>query len=189
MTIFESYHGTNNVNAEILCTNVKINIPIVSSESMKQKGKRKPGSFGYGLYTFLNDYELAKNFALKFFEAADCKILNIESDINEDQLLSMLNPSDRSNFHAFREQADKSAKAILSNFGKNIDTKEQHVLDGIFIELFIKNLFAKENIKVVAVLGDSFTSISNCQYSYVPNGTELCIRDKTLINKCEIYCD
>lgn len=182
MPSFKSYHGTNKKCTEkIIKDGFKINIPIVSIESSSKKGKC-PGNFGYGFYTFLEDEKLAQDFSIRMNSAETYSVIQIDSCISSDELLSMLNDSDRSNYHAYRETAYQTGFNHLKKFGVKVDSKVQHVLEGIIIELFIMHLSRKEGIKVVAVLGDSYTPTSEGMFSWIPNGTELCIRDKNVIN-------
>ncbi|MEG2938051.1 MAG: hypothetical protein RR812_06560 [Vagococcus sp.] len=187
MKIYESYHGTNNECANNIQANgIQIDIPTMANESGKKHKKKIPGSFGYGFYTFVNDKELASDFAVRINTECNSVTLKIISEIDENRLLSFLDLDDRENYHAFYEQAHKSAMLHLKRFGTHLDTEVQHVLEGIIIEMFLQKLFTKEKIRVIAVLGESYTPRKKGKYLYsnIPNGQELCIRDKSIIKSC-----
>lgn len=157
----------------------------VGAESMKKRQGKKhrlPGSLGYGIYTFTTE-KMAKLIAEKFHD--DPIVLNIELNSIEDNTLDLNDADNQENFHEFRTLAYKTAESHFKNF--NVGNEKQHVFDGIVIELYIRNI---QNIykgtKVIAVKLKTYTPFSKeikSNYSYIPNGTELCLRDKQAIKK------
>lgn len=180
------YHGTGKSSYSKKGDNYfKILRYDISTEFNKKKqGKtyKLPGSLGYGIYTFTTE-EMAKLIAGKFY--SDPMVLDIGLNPIEDSILDLNDMDTQENFHEFRLESYKSAEKHFENF--NAANDKQHVFDGIVIELYIKKL-QKNNpgLIVSAVRLKTYTPLDKEKknsYSYIPNGTELCLRDDRAIKE------
>lgn len=198
---FTSYHGTKISIAENQIKYSPLNIKITNFASELNKGvtysrnpkssfsrPKIPGSLGYGFYTFIYTKELAEKFISRQIE--DYKILKVVSTISDDELLDFNDYEMREKFHVFRTSFLKHAEQIMNTLGNPSNSYKQHSTDGIVIEYFISKLEKEEKKTVSAVQMWTYTPCeeldSNQKYvSFVPNGLELCIRNKQIITLLE----
>lgn len=187
MENYVSYHGSLSTHCETIRSGkLVIKKFIVAQEAMNDnKSSTVPGSFGYGFYTFIDDKKLSIEFAKKFHKSEDVAALKILSEISENNILDLTVQKDRNLFHEFFHNNNPAVDRLLKNFGKHRDTKLQHVKDGLVIELLLSNLQNKKRLRIDAVVGESYTPTRDGIYSYIPNGKELCIRNKSVITSIE----
>lgn len=176
----DSFHGTNETGKQqILSNNFKIKIPLITNSNTKDK----PGSLGYGFYTFMSGLydpkQLAYEFSHKFNNYPI--IIRVVSDISESTLLD-LNDSDSKNaYRIFYNKTLNSAKYTCKTKGFNINNRKQHVLDGVILELYVQYLKSKKHIIVNGIIHDTVTAIKNEGFSDIENSREFCIRDNAII--------
>ncbi|WP_242327832.1 hypothetical protein [Enterococcus avium] len=197
MQEYISFHGTDKsvANEKIKFSPDNILITTYRSEVEKgikyrnQKSKSKPkppGSLGYGFYTFVYSEQIAKGFISR--QTIEYKIIEVHSKFEEDQILDLNVQEVREKFHVFRSEFIKHSEHILKLFGTPSNNYKQHVMDGIVIEMFIDKLFKNEQKSIKAVLAWTYTPCDeqseNIKFvSFIPNGLELCIRDKKQITR------
>ncbi|KAF3299945.1 MULTISPECIES: hypothetical protein [Lactobacillales] len=179
---YHGFHGTNKSNALKILGNQGPKTPPKYLNS-----KREPGNFGYGFYVFLNDARLAFKFARKFNDAKNVKLCSIFCEADENTVLDLRDEELRQQFLAFTRSNQQSIINNLNNFG-NKKNNLQILTTGIAIELFISFL-KQRNHEVSVVIGESYTKEekNNGILLTVPNGTEMSIRELSVIKKIEEY--
>lgn len=180
---YRGFHGTNisNVQKIIEDSGPKVSI----SGFLNGNYKNEPGNFGYGFYAFLEDAQLAFNFAMKSFSLEDIQVCSVFCEVDENNVLDLRQEDLRQKFHAFAKANEKSIAIHLKNFGKHSNTR-QVLTTGIAVELFIIEL-RKRQLHVKVVMGESYTKEKNGIQLTVPNGTEMSIRTKDVIKEIKKY--
>lgn len=181
------YHGTGKQLYEQKKSNYFkiINYNVIIEASKHSTKYKVPGSLGYGIYTYTAN-DMAYEMADKFYE--DPIVVEVELDLKNDEILDLNDDETSVAFHVFRKKALQTARLHRKKF--KVPNNKQNVLDGIVIELFIKNIKAKQhNVKVSAVKLKTFAPILEerpDEYSNVHNGNEVCLRDSSVIKSIEL---
>ncbi|MDQ8249067.1 hypothetical protein Q3C32_04840 [Enterococcus faecium] len=202
MVRYESFHGTasdiakdkikfDKKNIKLTNYNTEFSTGINYNRTKRGRKAKPPGSLGYGFYSFVYTKELAEKFISKCH--SDYTVMKVISNFEEDEILDFEEKDVRDKFHAFRSVFLQHVKIIYEQFGKPSNTHNQHVIDGLVIENFINELARRENKTISSVLMWTFTPCGETEedrklVSYVPNGLELCIRNKDKIDLLEEEC-
>lgn len=143
------------------------------------------GSLGSGFYTFLDDYELAYDFARKFiYETSDrVVVFELDIDVSENNLLILDGENDDSK--KFRKwlalpEVQKIVKFYHEKQKIN-NTGKQNNLDGIIIELYCSVLAETGGAKIEVIKAPTHTSIDGMKVSGIMNGVEVLIKDPEVI--------
>lgn len=178
-----SYHGTNKQNAnKILSVNFSIKLPVMMNNLYNPHNHEKvPGSLGFGLYTFIDNPSLAKDFSIRF-NHTNWTVVEIQTEINHNELLDLDNSHNQTNYHEFKNKVRQQIELVAQhNYQRAVSSRKQSVLDGITIELYIMAI-KKQQISINAVKMKTYTTTLKTNWvSIVPNGIELCIRNINLI--------
>lgn len=180
------YHGTANINAYKIIKNQHFKNPSYNVDAILWEGTRQkikvPGSLGYGIYTFIDNPNLALEFARK--ENEEPVVLEVSlKNINKTNLLDLTKKEHINQFQKFASYGKKAEKAqeIFNAFKdqhKIIGTS-QDVYAGIMTELFIAFL-KKEKFIVRYVKKHTETLLPPNGNGYqrlgLFNGTEFTIR-------------
>ncbi len=196
---YVSFHGTEKSIAYAKINYNPSNIIVTTYQMELQKGLRYrsqrrgvkaklPGSLGYGFYTFIKTKQVTKDFISR--QVSEYKIIKVCSKFEDDQVLDFNSQETREQFHAFRTEFLKRSEKIIEIFGNHTNNYKQHVMDGLVIENFIEALSKNKNKVTKAVVAWTFTPCDdkseNIKFvSFIPNGLELCIRDKERIISLE----
>ena len=135
------------------------------------------GWFGRGIYLFQDNYNLAKEWAIKRHNGKITDVIECEVEFNEDEYVDMTNPEndDTKEFHILR---DNELDRILNENDLKVISDDKFELDKIVIRLLVES-----NIKLFKF--STYThNIDDGEYnisSRVPNGIEVVINDKKLI--------
>lgn len=185
-----AYHVTNEQGIKkILAKGIQIRIPLVVNQ-----GAKAPGSLGYGLYTFVVDTEHSEMVALSNFvdrmyniDSNKYSILKLQINFSSENILDLNDSQDRMSYREFYEKMYRSAKNICRARGFHMKSKKQHVFDGVMIELYAGYL-KKRGRKLFAVQHNTYTPSrqDSDMLSDIENGTELCIRNDSIIIHHEI---
>jgi len=180
------YHGTLEDPAKI----------INSDGTMKRKAfnkKQIPGDLGYGTYFFKNNPNLAYDFTEKFIQKSENSINVIEChlEVNENEVIDFNDAQNLEHFIASRERLLQSVKHNFKNLQGN-----RNCIDGIVIEFILQYTQNKKDL-IKLVVKDTYTptnkySISNGSrksffLSNYFNGTELCVRDESIVIEGAVY--
>lgn len=184
------YHGTSDDGKKkILSNGVKIPKCHVGQVTFPDRKIKIPGSLGFGFYIFKENEDLALKFANKFL--ANPVALNIEIDIQENEFLQLDVLGDRNMYHEFRETYIKNARNLYKKINGNNHRYniKQHVFDGIVMEAMIKHYANERNVYIKAISLSTYTPIDKeepiNEFSFVPNGVEICIKDSCMIKILE----
>lgn len=163
----------------------RIEIPLVTN--LWHKKPKAPGSLGYGLYTFMEGLsdprKLARSFSDKF--SGNTYVLEITSQIDEQRILNLNNQLERQSYRKFYHQSSRTAQIICNNLGFQMNTRKQHVFDGVMLELYIHYL-SRRHIAIDGVIHDTVTDVNGDGLSDIENGREFCIRARNIIAHREI---
>lgn len=185
------YHGTTARNAQLINKeSFSISIPnLVNLNYTNRKTKMKePGSLGYGLYTFLDNRDLAFKFANKFTDSP-AVVYEIKVNIDEDSLLDLTCEKDQHFFREFIEEAHNCNQAKQIHKKISSKTEKVDVFAGIATELFINYARTKGTIyKGVKKATETFVEpLEPPRFRLgIPNGIEFAIRDKKIIKHYEV---
>lgn len=195
------YHGTKRENEEPI-TEVGLKLP---------DHKKLSGDLGRGIYFYVdNDFFVKKPKDLCFeylqfllgknFKRDDIIIYKAEFDekkfnffdLNSEDLLKEINEYRMENLHLISEIFEKYLEA---NMRKNRKKKNSKLitgavyrgnLDGILIEMFIKEFEKINGVPINGVLKNTFTPcLRGYKRSSFFNGTELCVFNEELIPDLE----
>ena len=175
------YHGTgkNIVDKIKKPSDFRMCIPQLTY-NVTADNTKKPGSLGYGLYTFQDDLQLAKKFADKSFNGKGT-VLKIDVNVQRDEMLDLTKSEEINKFRHILESGKntENAKRIFDKL-KSRDLK-QDVYAGVATELVIG--FAKSKGEIINFVRKR-TETHFDKYKYrlgIPNGIEVTIRKKSSI--------
>lgn len=136
------------------------------------------GWFGTGVYFYLDNIDLAKDW-IKKKKFNNKKIIEALIEVEERFILDVRDPNNQDSlfFHKMRKMIKENI--IKKKMELKTSTKN---LDSVVFDLIIK----KKNKKLI--IGNSFTYDNDktpC-YSRIANGTELCVSDLEIIRKKEV---
>lgn len=165
MINLKGHHGTNKKNFE----------------EIKLKGFKitENGWFGSGVYFFNNDIDMALKWSKKKYDFNNI-VIEITLNIKGKYIFDVRDPksNDNKNFHKIREQMITQIK----NKKIDVETSRKNFDNTVF------NYIVKKFKKKV-VLANSFSY--DCDISSrIPNGSEICIVDRSIIilkNLKEVY--
>lgn len=181
------YHATDSGNKLSIHKNgfkiPKADMAIFYAKPMR----KKPGTLGFGLYGFLDDENLAKQFFTNNFHSKNMTVYKLFASINDEYLLDFsCNTVDMKMFYRFLSNP-KLRRTIdnLSKFYRN--GRYQRSLDGALIEMYINRTVRKGDYpEIDAVCGSTVTNMNDFNFPVsIPNGIEYCIRDKKIISNVE----
>lgn len=179
-----AYHGTKYSNAtSILKNGFFLKTYDVNSEEKQSM----PGDLGAGIYAFICDKKLKNsiNFARKRFAPHHCTL--ILELIENYPVLDLQDPKNIEYISRFRESLDLKR---IEERAKKDKGKRTVTLDGYIIELLIAESEKRNpNNKIAAVRAPSYTKFEkgiNFHASKIPNGIELCIRQKSIIKNIKL---
>ena len=149
------YHGTNKSSAN----------------RIKLKGFKDSvnGWFGKGAYFYKGNQELAKKWAEKNFPDSKKVIIEGQISVNENKIFDVRSPESEDSIY-FHEYRNALIKKIESEGNIN-----RNSFDNLVFSMILKG----KNKDLV--LGNSFT-YDNGPPSRIPNGVEICVINKSLIN-------
>jgi len=163
---FIGYHGTSERNAKNILSN-----------GFKKSDK---GWLGSGVYLFENNDRLALFFAMNVKSFKNPAVLKCFIRIDESELLDLTDPNKTGclEFHETRLDFMKSLKK--AQFDVTIDKKK---FDSIIIDILCETK-GYHIVRKHTYTGNIIDR--QCQiFSFVPNGTELCVKDTVCIIKTE----
>jgi len=188
MKMKDLYHGTTKQNADHISQNGfdAIYLPNFGTINIGN-AKRKPGSLGYGLYSFVGDSRLALKFAQNF--GSDVKgVVHFKVSFSEDYLLDLNDPEDVMYFNEWVND-DRRSKTLKRLRDKYSNRGNQKSLDCAIIEAYIWDMKKKRLLdKVDAISMTTHTHIKGeiLDMSAIPNGTEFCVRNLDVVNEGSI---
>lgn len=186
--LITGYHGTEKAIEKEITSNLKIFQYLASEQSMKKNRNqtntgKSPGSLGYGFYVFGEDVELARSYAKRM--CTNPTILEVKLDLSDVSILNFDSYADQIMYHNFRSSYKPNAKLVYDRFQSNGYNIKQHILDGIIIEAYIKRLKSKKGFNTQVVRLSTYTVADKNEtlhdFSFIPNGVEYCIKDKSII--------
>ncbi|EHO47594.1 hypothetical protein [Lentilactobacillus kisonensis] len=148
--------------------------------------RKKPGSLGYGLYGYLNDAELAKQFLLKATGSKEYVIIKLTVNVMDENSLNFVsNIDDMMLFRRFLLRP--RLQGIIDNLRTIYHNSfKQHGLDGALIELFIRRLEKRQSVSNIDCVICATTTDLYRIHVFIPNGIEYCIRNKMIISNYEL---
>lgn len=156
-----------------------------AANAQRNKHSKRPGSFGYGFYMFLEDRDMATLFSRKFYKEEDVVIYELELKIDEQNLLDLRDNEEKKRYYAFFKSIEKRIAEQMERMKKT--SNHQSLEDGIALELYCTYLKTRETIIVKSIMGESYTTNTKIR-SFVNNCTEVCIRDGEIVSRFE-RCD
>lgn len=149
------------------------------------KVKKHPGTLGYGVY-FFSDLELAKMYSEKL---NDGNILKANLKVDDDYILDLTNENELRKYNEFKKILLRLP--IYHYYKEKFFNRKQSSLEGAMLEHLLQQ---KKNLlhifgmtKVSCVVGMTVTQVDFSDRSYLANGYEYCIKDRTLIFGVEKY--
>ena len=169
MGLFLGYHGTReDIANNILRTNFHI------------KNEVKPW-LGSGIYFFEENQELAKNWANERYRGKRTRVLECLLEVPDDKVLDLVDPRSEHNtiFQAQRTALIESLNGKLDVLIKNNEDFDSKTLNVMCPRL---------GYLLVRAATYTYTDFDrrHKMKSKVPNGIELCLRDKAYIIEKEI---
>ena len=181
----ELFHSTESSLVEII---IKDGFKFEFIQKPFNKTKKHPGSLGYGVY-FFSDLELAKMYSKK--KLNDGNILKANLKIDDDYILDLTNESELRKYNKFKEIL--LSYPIYHDFKDKFCNGKQSSLEGAMLEYLLQQQKNLLNIfgmtKVSCVVGMTVTQVDISDRSYLANGYEYCIKDRTLIYGVEKHED
>lgn len=179
------YHGTVEKPEKII-EKGKLNQKRINFQSL-------PGDLGTGTYFFKEDPNLARCFIEKRYDSGKVNIIMCKINVEENEILNFNNPGLLKAFNQFKEATLKNVKKTFKHLKGN-----RNCIDGIVINLMVQTILKREQKNIKLVIRDTYTETNEYSYekegrkrffiSNFPNGTELCVRDHTIVEE-GVYCD
>lgn len=168
---FIGYHGTSTKKARAI-----LNGDFYTPSKM--------GWLGTGIYFFDDNPELASSFA-KYKHGINISILKCKVDVEESKVIDVTDPLGRGTKEFHKERHD----FIEAFKGSKIDIVCKN---GEFDKKVFERLCVNKGYELVRANTYTYSSMDHelRMSSHVPNGTELCLRNKSKITeKSEIHLD
>ena len=154
--------------------------------------RKKPGSLGYGLYTFtegiISPEKLINCYAKRAIGNVQIKKVTLHIDVNENNILDLTNYASKQyqNFANYCEAAEKYiSRANLQFVSKG---KNQFVWEGVAVELFIAEMESRGEM-YYGVRRDTYTPLSvnsvDASLRRTSNGIEFLIRDWSIVSNID----
>lgn len=184
------YHGTNFVGSKNLKVKKEkaINPDVYTTKQIKNHDvkDKEPGSLGYGFYTFLDNPQLAYEFADKFLSAEKGNhtvVFKLDADVSSENLLvldGVSEDSKRLNQWLHRPKVKKIVGHLAEKYSNHGPQKS---LDGAMIELYCLTLKESNLAKIKAVQAPTHTYIKDdiLEESNILNGIEVLIKDPSVV--------
>ena len=151
------------------------------------KVKKHPGTLGYGVY-FFSDLELAKMYSAKL---NDGNILKANLKVDDDYILDLTNENELRKYNEFKKIFLRHP--IYRDCKKKFSNGKQSSLEGAMLEYLLQGRKHLQKIfgmtKVSCIVGMTVTQVDISDRSYLANGYEYCIKDRTIIFGVEKYED
>lgn len=148
--------------------------------SFNNKVKKNPGTLGYGVY-FFSDLELAKMYSSEKLNDGD--ILKANLKVDDDYILDLTNENELRKYNESKKILLR--RPLYLECKKKFFNGKQSSLEGAMLEFLLKDRKHLQNIfgmtKVSCIVGMTVTQVDISDRSYLANGYEYCIKDRTLI--------
>lgn len=167
-----------------------------------------PNDLGKGFYCYIDEkkainrslgFDSPKKNAEKYYlslfhKKKKMKMYEVRCQIKDNRILNLSDPYYLKKYSEFLKRIEKISLDYISEIGKEVSGRTHRgVIDGFFIENFIK-VIEKQNKSIQRV--EAVIMITATDFSYkiiknkikkyrtqIPNGCELCIREKECIKK------
>lgn len=197
---FDGYHVTPTLNVKSILDSYENSTPIKTGMShlqsqlgigaiSGQSKMKKPGSLGYGLYTFkeglMAPNDLIAGFAKRITGDAQLKKVVFHIKVDEKNIIDLTNSSSTQykDFVNYCRAVEKIISQMHHKF--TLNGKNQFVWDGIAMEMFIAQMNKSFQTKVDGVCRDTYTPLSddsvNAAERMTSNGIEFLIRDWKIV--------
>lgn len=141
-----------------------------------------PGTLGYGVYAFQDNYELAHDFITESNTPDPC-VLEFSIKFDEDKAVIIDGKSPETKIYndwVKGEKVQKNLKHLREKYSNN--PSKQHALDGAVMELFVLELLETNNLDTVdCVAGPTHTYTKEQGDLLTINGYEISIRNNDII--------
>lgn len=184
-SIIDSYHNSTPIKTGMSYLQSQLGIGVISGQSKM----KKPGSLGYGLYTFkeglIDPEDLIVGFAKRITGDVQLKKVVFHIKVDEKNIIDLTNSSSTQykDFVNYCRAAEKIISQVHHKFILN--GKNQFVWDGIAMEMFIAQMYKSFQTKVDGVCRDTYTPLSdnsvNASERITSNGIEFMVRDWKII--------
>lgn len=141
-----------------------------------------PGTLGYGVYVFQDNYKLAYDFITTSGTSKPC-VLEFDIEFDEDRVIIMDGKSAETkayNDWVKGERVQKGLKHLRKKYSN--DPSKQHALDGAVMELFVSGLLETKSLDTVdCIAGPTHTNTKEQSDLLTINGYEISIRNNDII--------
>lgn len=140
------------------------------------------GSLGYGFYSFLEDADMARDFAKKFAHDGGVLVLQIRVQLDSSTTLRFdSSVEDIKRFHAFLNDPKRS-KDVRYLIDKYSNLGFQKSLDGALIELYCALMQDGGIANIKAICSPTTSQVGNIiPETQLPNGIEVLIKNPEVI--------
>lgn len=145
---------------------------------------RSCGWLGTGVYFFEDDPYLAKEWAQFKFPNTQTEVIESVIEVEDNRVFDLRLRENRSDFHKARSAMKERIKKMLKEKKKKMDLEKQ-VEDGKVFDYFCKRR------EILLVILDTYTPNiedreDELRWSRVANGTELCVKNVSIIKERNI---
>jgi len=137
---------------------------------------KQPGTLGFGFYGF-SDSELCKKYGKEKKE--NFKFLACDISVQDDRVLDLRDEEELRLYDLYKEEIIKDPDFIEeAKYWKN---NRQSSKEGAMLDYYLDFLFYIKLITIDCVIGMTATQFETSERSYLANGVEYCVKNKSII--------
>ena len=166
------YHSTNET-----CLKQILQTQNVKTCRREFGNNKKPGTLGFGFYGFSNA-RLCKKYGVEKIKN-NFKFLSCDISVRDERVLDLRDEEELRLYDLYKEVLVKDPEYIKEI--KAYKNNKQSSQEGAMLDYYLDFLLDTQLISIDCVIGMTATQFETSERSYLSNGVEYCVKNKSII--------